>query len=129
MALCPAHDDKRPSLSITAQPGGRVLFHCWAGCGAQDVLAAVGLDWSAVMPERVETLARESEQNGRRRYVSRPRPSFNAHDVLAAVAHEALIVAVAASNLAQGMQLSGRDHARLMQCASRLRQAAELANG
>ena len=31
MACCPAHEDRRPSLSIT--PGRKaVLYHCFAGC-------------------------------------------------------------------------------------------------
>ena len=80
-------------------------------------------------PERVDSFRHESEHAGRRRYSSKEHRPFNAHDVLAAVAHEALVVAVAASNLAQGVQLTDTDHARLMQSASRLRQAAELANG
>ena len=42
MAQCPAHDDGRPSLSITAIEGS-VLLHCHAGCQVPDVLNAVGL--------------------------------------------------------------------------------------
>jgi hypothetical protein len=41
MALCPAHDDKNPSLSITPKPGGVVLVHCHAGCTYAEVLAAM----------------------------------------------------------------------------------------
>ncbi len=37
---CPAHDDRTPSLSIS-DGGRRILFHCWAGCDQQDVLAAL----------------------------------------------------------------------------------------
>jgi hypothetical protein len=50
MACCPAHDDKTPSLQIK-QANDRVLIHCHAGCGAIDVLEAVGLDWSVLYPE------------------------------------------------------------------------------
>ena len=39
MCCCPAHDDRTPSLSITL--GARaILFHCFAGCSQQEVLAA-----------------------------------------------------------------------------------------
>ena len=31
-ALCPAHDDKNPSLSVTEGDGGNVLVNCFAGC-------------------------------------------------------------------------------------------------
>jgi putative DNA primase/helicase len=40
MAKCPAHDDRTPSLSIT-DTDGRVLVHCYAGCGQNDVIAAL----------------------------------------------------------------------------------------
>lgn len=42
MALCPAHKDNNPSLSIT-EADGIILIHCFAGCRAVDVLKAVGL--------------------------------------------------------------------------------------
>jgi DNA primase len=40
MACCPAHDDSTPSLGVTL---GRkaILFHCFAGCDQQAVLAAL----------------------------------------------------------------------------------------
>lgn len=50
MAVCPAHNDRSPSLSITELPDTRVLLHCHAGCGTLDVLTAIGLSWDAVMP-------------------------------------------------------------------------------
>jgi len=44
MALCPAHQDKSPSLSLARGQDGRALVHCYAGCETRDVLAAVGLE-------------------------------------------------------------------------------------
>jgi len=41
-ALCPAHEDKNPSLSISGGSKGIVL-HCFAGCKTDDILSAVGL--------------------------------------------------------------------------------------
>ena len=46
MACCPAHEDRTPSLSISAGDDGRVLLNCFAGCGVEAVLAALGLDLS-----------------------------------------------------------------------------------
>lgn len=40
MCRCPAHDDRTPSLSVRAGTR-RVLFHCFAGCDASDVLRAL----------------------------------------------------------------------------------------
>src|SRR4051812_28385711 len=45
VSRCPSHEDRAPSLSIRAMPDGRVLVHCFAGCGAADVIGAVGLDF------------------------------------------------------------------------------------
>ncbi len=41
-AFCPAHDDKKQSLSIT-QADDRILLHCHAGCEPEDILRAAGL--------------------------------------------------------------------------------------
>lgn len=42
MALCPAHDDKNPSLSIKAQDG-KLLMKCFAGCSVDEILDATGV--------------------------------------------------------------------------------------
>lgn len=47
MVHCPAHEDSKPSLCITLE-GDKILMHCHAGCGVDEVLAAIGLtkkDW------------------------------------------------------------------------------------
>lgn len=41
-ACCPAHEDREPSLSVTVTDD-RLLVHCHAGCGLDDVLGAVGV--------------------------------------------------------------------------------------
>jgi len=46
MALCPAHDDRRPSLSICEGNGGCVLIRCWAGCDTAEILRSLGINWS-----------------------------------------------------------------------------------
>jgi hypothetical protein len=51
-ALCPAHKDTAPSLSIQEESDGRVLIHCHAGCAAHEVVAAVGLDMRALFPPK-----------------------------------------------------------------------------
>ena len=50
VATCPAHEDRSPSLSITEGRDEIVLLHCHGGCGPREVLAAVGLDWTALFP-------------------------------------------------------------------------------
>ena len=51
LARCPAHDDRSPSLSIATGDDGKVLLHCFAGCGAADVVEAIGLELSSLFPE------------------------------------------------------------------------------
>lgn len=49
-ARCPAHDDKRASLSISTGNDGRILLHCHAGCDISDVLDALGIEKSELFP-------------------------------------------------------------------------------
>jgi hypothetical protein len=49
-ACCPAHADKNPSLAITETSDGTVLLKCWAGCTAQDIVSAIGLELRDLFP-------------------------------------------------------------------------------
>jgi hypothetical protein len=53
-AQCPAHDDMKPSLGITAARGGRVLVNCFAGCTESKILDALGLTSNAHRPQRCD---------------------------------------------------------------------------
>lgn len=41
LACCPAHGDRRPSLTLADGDDGRLLLNCKAGCGFMEVLAAL----------------------------------------------------------------------------------------
>lgn len=41
LACCPAHGDRRPSLTLADAPDGRLLLSCKTGCSFGDVLAAL----------------------------------------------------------------------------------------
>ncbi|WP_019224181.1 DUF7146 domain-containing protein, partial [Bartonella rattimassiliensis] len=41
LALCPAHDDKMPSLSIKNGHDGRLLLYCHAGCPFRKIIQAL----------------------------------------------------------------------------------------
>lgn len=51
IARCPAHEDRSPSLSIKELNDGRILIHCHAGCGANNILGSIGLEWADLYPE------------------------------------------------------------------------------
>ena len=52
MAKCPAHDDKKPTLSVAEAANGTILLKCWAGCPALDIVEAVGLTLGDLFPTR-----------------------------------------------------------------------------
>lgn len=53
MALCPAHDDKRPSLSVK-QDGRRICLKCFAGCETTDILKALHLQLGDLFLDNVK---------------------------------------------------------------------------
>ncbi len=115
IARCSEHDDRRPSLVIRELDDGRILLHCFAGCDTASILSAVGLDFTDLFPERLP-LHRARPQ----------RRPFNSIDILRCVGFEALVAAVAAGNIAQGITLTQEDHDRLLLAATRLQEAADL---
>ncbi len=69
-AKCPAHDDKRASLSVSTGQDGRVLLHCHAGCTVPEVLDVLGLKESDLFPEKAQK-APCKPQEARRKVVAR----------------------------------------------------------
>lgn len=114
LARCPAHDDKRASLSISELADGRVLCHCFALCDVQSVLAAVGLEFDALFPKKLEGANFKKER----------RP-FPASDVLRAIAFEALVVSMAALDMAHGRSISEEGRNRLLLAHQRISGALE----
>lgn len=56
LAKCPAHGDKRPSLSIAEGRKHPVVFKCMSqGCTQDEVLRAMGLTWKNILGERPST--------------------------------------------------------------------------
>jgi len=113
IAKCPAHPDKSPSLTV-AEKEGRVIFHCFTGCDPADVLAAVGLTFSDLYPER-PTFAKGSRT-----------AAFNPYDVLKCLARESGIITLAAAQISTGHALHAADVDRVRLANERLRAAAQL---
>jgi hypothetical protein len=50
-ARCPAHEDRRASLSVGEGDGGQALANCFAGCPIEEIVAAVNLEMGDLYPE------------------------------------------------------------------------------
>ena len=109
VARCPAHDDKSPSLAIKECSDGRILIHDFAGCETEDVLAAVGMTFSDIMPEKVGT-----------EHTYRPQKWLNARDALATLNHESLVVSVIGSDLLEHEEIDEETWFRLAAAVSRI---------
>jgi hypothetical protein len=48
---CPAHDDRKPSLSISEGGDGRALLNCHMGCAPELVVEALGLTMRDLFPD------------------------------------------------------------------------------
>jgi len=76
---CPAHDDKRPSLSVTEGTDGRVLLHCFAGCDLSAIVAAMDLEIHDLFPcTDALQLEREERRAARRSYRRTPKKVIRA---------------------------------------------------
>ena len=118
VAKCPAHEDRSPSLSVRELEDGTVLIKCFAGCAATDVVAAAGLEFRDLFPER--------STEHRLRPV---RAALDARDALACLAVEGRIVAIAASDLAEGRSVTPQDADRIALAAGRIGRAWEACRG
>jgi hypothetical protein len=69
-ARCPAHDDRRPSLSVLHGDNGGAVLHCHAGCEPKAVVAALGLTMADLMPPRSEPAGVKPKTNSKPRIVA-----------------------------------------------------------
>lgn len=59
IARCPAHEDRKASLTVKAGQEHPVTLFCHAGCSTEDVLTALGLTWADVSAPRVSPVTTE----------------------------------------------------------------------
>lgn len=65
-ARCPAHDDRKASLCVHQESDGKVLMKCQAGCETKDILAAMGLTWNDLFPEKSQSAPSQPGQRKKR---------------------------------------------------------------
>ncbi len=111
------------SLRVNVHTGG---FICMAGCGARggDVLAYEMAIAGTDFPTAARTLGACVDDG--KPSPRKPSP-FTARDALDVLRAEAVLVAVAAGNLAQGVVLSDADRKRLLKATARVQTIAEVA--
>jgi hypothetical protein len=113
VARCPAHEDRSPSLTVKELGDGRILMHCFAGCGTDAVLGVLGLSMGDLFPEPLATRMT-------------PVRAFSAADALRALKFESSLVVMAAADTAEGKPV---DQARVAVAAGRIAEALEYTCG
>lgn len=116
VACCPAHEDRSPSLSVKELGDGRILLHCFGGCGTDAVLGVLGLEMGDLFPKSLDMhLA--------------PTRGFTAADALRCLAREGAMVAIAAADQAEGKPQNADDAERVAKALGRINEALEFTCG
>lgn len=115
-SLCPAHEDKTPSLAVRALEDGRVLIHCFGGCTPGQVMGAVGLTMEDLFPD-----GPRHEGSGAVRH------RFSGGTLLRVLSFETLLVLVCARNLARGKGMTEEDLRRLTLAGDRIEEVMRYA--
>ena len=95
--------DRNPSLSVKQCEDGSIVLYCFAGCSAYDVVSAVGLTMKDLYPQ-----------------TRRPAVGPNYKFLYESIKDELIVLAIAASQIEMGKELSAEDLSRLKKTAMRL---------
>jgi len=101
LACCPAHNDRSPSLAIKQTDDGKILIHCFAGCSVDEIVCALGLELSDLMPD-----------NPTYKKGSSP-PKFNKYELFDRVVFESMILYIAMQQIFNNNPLSAEDQQRV----------------
>jgi hypothetical protein len=121
LACCPAHEDRRPSLSIRALDDGRVLIHCFAGCGAADVLGSLGIEMRDLFPERLPG-------SGPAGGFSSSHSKIPATDLIVILSHEITVAVLILSDVVQLRTVDEGQLQRLCAAAARIGKARDMSS-
>ena len=115
LARCPAHEGRRPSLSVRELDDGRVLLHDFAGCETGAVLAAVGLTMSDLFEKPLGHALAPTHSR------------IPARDLLEIVSEELSVAAIIAADLLSRRSISENDWRALARAAARIGKARDYA--
>ena len=108
-ARCPAcGGNNATKLSVHEADDGRVLLHCFSGCGVEAIVGAVGMDLADLFPPR------QDEDHKPR--IKKP---WAARDVVAALRAETMVGWVLLTDIANGKVLTRSDRERAKVAADR----------
>jgi hypothetical protein len=110
VAKCPAHDDRRPSLSVRELDDGTVLLHDFAGCNPLDICTAIGITFADLFPAR----SIRRVDLGIRRCV------LSASERLELLEHETGLALLILAAFERDHTISHDDLLRLAECANRI---------
>lgn len=111
---CPACGGTSRKVSI-AEADGRVLVHCFGGCKADEVIAAVGVTWADLFPPR-----HWPDTPEQRRLQRRAIREVGWASALETLALEAAIVQLAAAQMLRDEPLEWEDYCRLVKAEERI---------
>ena len=114
-AKCPAHEDRKPSLSVGTGEDGRILLHCFVGCPKLDVIGALGLELRDLMPDRPMSPDKKAWRDNLA--------------LLGAIEREAVYVMCRARDMAEGRGITKASQRRLQQATERISEALRMARG
>ncbi len=117
LARCPSHKDRSPSLSVRETDAGTVLLRCFAGCSAQDVVQAVGLEMTDLFPDKSHRSTRRDQHR------------LSARDALEIVRHDAMVCGCVVGQLLRGDAVSDNDLERCQQAVMRINRVTGAAYG
>lgn len=119
IALCPCHNDSKPSLNVTTRSDGMIVMHCFP-CGANGlaVCQALGINPASLFPI-TDNL----------KYEKQPRLGFSAWQLLHALEKDMLVVLIAARMLTNGKALPESDINYLSEVVTRISEALHYLEG
>ena len=115
IACCPAHNDKSPSMTIKEVEEGKILLHCFGGCGVDEIVGALGLSLSDLMPDRAPDDVRKPSVH-----------PFNARDVLACLQTDAMLLALFIADVTKAKPITQGEAKNAFEAAARIVAATRL---
>jgi hypothetical protein len=118
IARCPYHNDRRPSLAITKGDRVPILLHCFAGCDPDQIVGAVGLELSDLMPPK-DPHFRDDQR-------ARLAVPFTPEQAILCLGTESTFLFVTIADITRGKPLDSLTKDRMIEAAARINEARRI---